>query len=138
MLISFSGIPASGKTTIARELAKRVSAFHVEIDSIEQAIRLSGPTLPDTYPLAYRIGFALAQDNLRLGHHVIVDCVNGVSGWRDKWRDLAKTEGAALCEVEVVCSDAAIHRARFAGRSDDREQRWVEATEHYQKWQRDH
>jgi predicted kinase len=42
MLIILGGLPATGKTTIARELARQLGAAHVRIDSIEQAIWDSG------------------------------------------------------------------------------------------------
>jgi len=42
MLLILSGLPGTGKTTIAHELARRLRAVHVRIDSIEQAIRSSG------------------------------------------------------------------------------------------------
>lgn len=38
MLIIFSGLPGSGKSTIAQALAKQLSAFYLRIDTIEQAI----------------------------------------------------------------------------------------------------
>lgn len=42
MLIILGGLPGAGKTTIARELALRLGAVHIRIDSIEQATRDSG------------------------------------------------------------------------------------------------
>ena len=36
MLIILGGLPGSGKTTIARELAGQLGAVHLRIDSIEQ------------------------------------------------------------------------------------------------------
>ena len=42
MLIILGGLPGTGKTTIARELARQLGAEHLRIDSIEQAIRESG------------------------------------------------------------------------------------------------
>jgi predicted kinase len=51
MLIIFGGLPGTGKTTIARELARQLGAVHVRIDSIEEAILDSGYTaLPSTMP----------------------------------------------------------------------------------------
>jgi predicted kinase len=41
MLISLSGLPGVGETTIARELARQIGAVHLSIDTIEQAIRSS-------------------------------------------------------------------------------------------------
>jgi len=42
MLIVFAGLPASGKSSIARVLAQELGAVWLRIDSIEQAIRESG------------------------------------------------------------------------------------------------
>ena len=42
MLIILGGLPGTGKTTIARELARQLGAVHVRIDSIEEAILDSG------------------------------------------------------------------------------------------------
>ncbi len=39
MLIALGGLPGTGKTTIARELARQLGAVHLRIDSIEQALR---------------------------------------------------------------------------------------------------
>src|SRR5262245_46007311 len=39
MLIIFGGLPGTGKTTIARELAHRTGAVLVRVDSIEHAVR---------------------------------------------------------------------------------------------------
>ena len=44
MLIIFGGLPASGKTTIARDLARQLGATYLRIDTIEQALRES-PTV---------------------------------------------------------------------------------------------
>jgi len=41
-LIAFGGLPGTGKTLIAREVAREVNAVYVRIDSIEQASRASG------------------------------------------------------------------------------------------------
>lgn len=41
-LFIFGGLPGTGKTTLALELARRVSGIYLRIDSIEQAIRDSG------------------------------------------------------------------------------------------------
>jgi predicted kinase len=40
MLLILGGLPGTGKTTIARELARKLGVVHVRIDSIEQALSL--------------------------------------------------------------------------------------------------
>ena len=46
MLIVFSGLPGTGKTTIASDLATKTSAVYLRIDTIEQAIRKRLPNTP--------------------------------------------------------------------------------------------
>jgi predicted kinase len=43
--IVLGGLPAVGKTSVARAFSKVSLAVHVRIDSIEQAIRESGVTV---------------------------------------------------------------------------------------------
>ena len=87
MLVILGGLPATGKTAIARELARQLGAVHVRIDTIEQALRHAGVTVWDH---GYRVGYAAAEDNLRLGHTVVADSVNPLEITREAWRDVAK------------------------------------------------
>ncbi len=110
MLIILAGLPATGKTSIARELARALGAVYLRIDSIEQAMlgALSGArTLDDA---GYRVGYAVAGDNLRLGRTVVADSVNPLALTRDAWREVAELAGASCVEVEVTCTDPAEHR----------------------------
>ncbi|AWJ91795.1 kinase (plasmid) [Azospirillum baldaniorum] len=120
MLIVLGGLPGAGKTTIARVLARRLGAFHLRIDTIEQAIRMAGGADGEAVgPQGYVVAYALAGDNLRLGATVIADCVNPVRITREAWRATALHAGVPLVEVEVVCSDPVEHRHRVETRHGD-------------------
>src|SRR5580765_8489865 len=113
MLIVFSGLPGVGKTVIARELARQISAVYLRIDSMEQALRHASSTFEPLNDAGYRVAYAIAEDNLRLGRTVVADSVNPISITRDAWLDLAKRTGLPAAEIEIQCSDPNEHRRRI-------------------------
>ncbi|HEX5108788.1 MAG TPA: AAA family ATPase [Vicinamibacterales bacterium] len=119
MLIILAGLPGAGKSTLAAALASTLRAVHLRIDTIEQAIRDSGVQPVPLDDAGYRVGYALAEDNLRLGHTVIADSVNPWPMTRDAWVSAAKRAGADWREIEIVCSDAREHRRRVETRVAD-------------------
>ena len=121
MLLIFGGLPGTGKTTIARLVAQKLSAVYLRIDSLELALVRSGLVKSqwDLGPAGYIAGYALAADNLRLGLSVVVDSVNPLRITRDAWRDIALQEGVDYLEIETICSDAKQHKKRIECRSPD-------------------
>ena len=115
-LFIFSGLPGSGKTTLAKRLAADLQAVHLRIDTIEQALRdLCGFQVEgEGYCLAYRV----AADNLRLGLSVVADSCNPIELTRREWEATAEAEGADSVNIEVVCGDTAEHRRRVEARSN--------------------
>ncbi|MCY1358061.1 AAA domain protein [compost metagenome] len=139
MLIVFSGLPGTGKTTIARRLASRLEAIYLRVDAIEQAIRDAGVLAHDVGRSGYRVAMALAQSNLGLGRLVVVDCVNPVTESREAWRDMAVSAGVPLLDIEVVCSDLRVHRFRVETRTVDvpglKPPTWQSVLQHdYEAW----
>jgi predicted kinase len=117
MLIIFGGLPGVGKTAIAAELARLIGALHLRIDSIEQAIRASGFVNQPLDDAGYRVAYAVAEDNLRIGGTVIADSVNPLPLTRDAWVSVANRARVRAIEIEVTCSDVNEHRRRVETRN---------------------
>ena len=119
VLVVIGGLPGSGKSTIATALARRAGMPYLRVDRIEQAI-VDWSTLDHPVgPAGYAVAHSLAAEQLGVGLDVVVECVNPVALTRDPWPITASGAGAAIVEVEVVCSDAAEHRRRVAARASD-------------------
>lgn len=143
MLIIIGGLPGTGKTTIARDLARRINGLLLRIDSIEQALRDSGAVREDVKDAGYSIAYAVAEENLKLGRTVIADCVNPIQLTRDAWVATALRADMECAEVEIVCSDQEVHRRRLTERATDIDglklPTWQEVLDReYHAWNRKH
>ena len=113
MLLTLSGLPGTGKSTVGREVARRLQAVFLRIDSIEEPMLAAGWPIEG---VAYDVAHAVAEDNLRLGHTVVADCVNPWPLTRTAWRAVAERADVAAIDVEFVCSDVEEHRRRVERR----------------------
>jgi predicted kinase len=143
MLIVIGGLPGTGKTALARGLARALDAVHLRIDTIEQAIRTSTMGSDALGAAGYVVGYGVAADNLRLGRTVVADAVNPLTSTRAAWRKVAQRAAVAVFEVEVICSDATEHRRRIESRSAEihglKLPTWEEvAAREYERWDGEH
>lgn len=63
VLFILSGLPASGKSALAKLLAKEYDAVYLRIDTVEQGLRdICGL---DVQGEGYRLSYRIAADNLK-------------------------------------------------------------------------
>lgn len=116
-LVVVSGLPGVGKSTIAETVAARTRSVHLSIDAVEESILACG--LPSGWKVgvaAYEAVRAMSEQNLLLGHDVIVDAVNDSEQARQTWRTTALRAGALIEFVYLRISDVREHERRISGR----------------------
>ncbi len=116
VLIVLSGRPGTGKTTIAREVARSLGACYLRVDAAETALARVGIEVGAG---GYAVVHELAVSNLLLGAAVVVDAVNPVAEARASWREAADRAGVRLVNVETVLPDLEEHRRRVEAREAD-------------------
>jgi predicted kinase len=117
-LVEFGGLPGTGKSTLAGQLAEHTAAVWLRIDEIEGAMRRNGLTAGQTGVAAYSVAHDVAASHLRRGLTVIADAVNPVAAARSGWRDLARSVQARHVVIETSCPETA-RLARIARREPD-------------------
>lgn len=144
VLVTMSGLPGVGKSSIARSVAKSNGLFLVELDHLEGPLLKQGIRGDDLGWSVYDMIATLAEDNLALGHSVLLDAVGWTNDVRARWADVAERNSAEFRPIEVICSDMAVHRERVLARKRNipgyPETTWesVEAAiTMYEPWSRD-
>ncbi|GAA0567710.1 AAA family ATPase [Paractinoplanes ferrugineus] len=133
MLAVFAGLPGAGKSTLAARVAEALPATVLAVDTVDFTLQRYEVHEPRPGYAAYGVVAALAEVNLKIGRHVIIDAVSPVKAARQLWVEVAERAGVPLRVVEVVCGDDAEHRrrveARYAGRDHDGIPDWVRVLE---------
>ncbi len=116
ILYIFSGLPCSGKSTLANKLAKHTNSTYLRIDTIEQGLRdLCNVNVEGE---GYRLSYRIANDNLCAGNDVIADSVNPIQLTRDEWNQVALNANAKYINIEIECSDKIEHKKRSETREN--------------------
>lgn len=118
-VVAFTGLPGTGKSTLAERLARHMKAPAFAGDWLMGALKPSGvlSTLErSTYKeLYHRLLWTLASRQLTLDQSAVLDCLV-VDALVGVWDERAKQFHARLFVVECFCSDEGLHRSRLEGR----------------------
>lgn len=116
-LYIFSGLPGTGKSTLAQMLSKHLSATYIRIDILEHY--LSQLFKKEILTEGYELGYQIAKSNLSLGIDVVADSCNPIFQTRQAWHDICIQSNAHYLDIETICSDTDEHQSRIQTRNTD-------------------
>ena len=105
MLIIFSGLPATGKTTLARDVAKKTGAIILRTDVIRKELFAEPKYTEEEKEQVYNEMFLRAEKFLIKGDVVILDANFYLQSLRDRARDVAHQFGKEFFIVECILDE---------------------------------
>jgi uncharacterized protein len=145
----FCGLPATGKSALAKELSETLSLTIFQSDRIRKEGKDHLAPQEEIVPFdqgiyrtamrqrVYAQMLALAQEDLKIGHPVILDATFSRTKWREEARQLATDLDTNIIFVECVCRLATIRkrleqREQTHGISDARLQHLAEMVDAFE------
>jgi predicted kinase len=138
MLIVLSGLPGTGKSTIADAIARAWRLPVLSVDPIESAILHAGIERSfETGLAAYLIAETLADRLLASGVDPVIDGVNSMNEGRNMWRGVARKHGTEMWVIECLLADERVHQERLAMRDRELtlgEPSWADVERRRSEW----
>jgi predicted kinase len=123
------GVAGSGKTTLAKEILRRVPAVYLDNNHIADAFfpeTRNGRKYDQVRPRFYRALYLITEANLRVGNSVLLDVPHvkemRTAQWRRFIRRMAARANATIIVLRCFCSEETL-RLRLASRNEKRD-RW--------------
>ena len=115
MLVLMTGLPGTGKSTVAAAVARALPAALLSADPIERALIQSGIEVDDG-KAAYEVMKGLARQHLATGLSVVIDGVNPFEWLRREYIAIAEEHHELGLVIHTVCAAEAVHRLRVEER----------------------
>lgn len=108
MLVLVCGLPGTGKSTIARNLASRMNAAILRTDSVRKELIEKPEYSDEEKELVYRTTLLIAKYLLSAGKSVIIDGTFYKKSLRARAYEVAEKTGSALEIIECTCPEDVI------------------------------
>jgi hypothetical protein len=105
-LLLIGGLPATGKTWLARALAEKMSALLMNSDTLRTEMQLRGHYDPASKQRVYDAMLHCAEEALEKNQSVIADSTFYQKKLRQPWMELAKKYGAVFHFMEVTVPES--------------------------------
>jgi len=100
MVVWITGLPGSGKSTMAEELRKRHPEFFIlRMDALRKLATPNPTYSEEERDILYRAFVFTARTLYELGHSVIIDATGNLR----RWRELARSQIPDFAEVYLKC-----------------------------------
>lgn len=118
IILQMAGFPGSGKSTISKEIARRINAVVIDKDILKSSMLEYGLNNETSSKLAYDLMFALGKFYLEQGRNIILDTPCYYDEIIEKGMKLSKTYNAEYKYLECFVEEFEIVIDRIALREN--------------------
>ncbi len=121
MLVIICGLPGTGKTTLAREVAKHIPAVHISSDAIRMMLLRKRTYSEKEKEGVYKAMFKKAEELITGGRSVVLDATFYKKMLREKARAIADKTKSKFFLVECTTPESVLRERMFARKRGESE-----------------